>query len=88
MEVRRLAWAGLEISAGGQRVVIDLVEDFSRLHGSVPPDGQVPPPPEPDSIHLALLTHLHRDHADPSAIARAPSVQRAGTRLRLRPTQS
>lgn len=35
MEVRRLAWAGLEISAGGRRLVIDLVEDFSRLHGGV-----------------------------------------------------
>jgi L-ascorbate metabolism protein UlaG (beta-lactamase superfamily) len=71
MEVRRLAWAGLEISAGGQRLVIDLVEDFSRLHGGVTPDGQVPPPPEPGSVQVALLTHLHRDHADPTAIARA-----------------
>jgi hypothetical protein len=71
MEVRRLAWAGLEISAGSQRLVIDLVEDFSRLHGGVTPDGQVPPPPEPGSIHVALLPHLHRDHADPTAIARA-----------------
>jgi L-ascorbate metabolism protein UlaG (beta-lactamase superfamily) len=71
MEVRRLAWAGLEISAGGQRLVIDLVEDFSRLHGGMAPEGEVPPPPEPGSIRAALLTHLHRDHADPIAIARA-----------------
>jgi L-ascorbate metabolism protein UlaG (beta-lactamase superfamily) len=71
MEVRRLAWAGLEISAGGQRLVIDLVEDFSRLHGDMTLDGQVPEPPEPGSLHAALLTHLHRDHADPGAITRA-----------------
>jgi len=70
MEVRRLAWAGLEISAGGQRLVVDLVEDFSRLHGDATPNGQVPAPPEPRSIHAALLTHLHRDHADPEAIKR------------------
>jgi hypothetical protein len=36
MEVRRLAWAGLEVNAAGQTAVIDLVEDFSRLHGGNP----------------------------------------------------
>lgn len=71
MEVRRLAWAGLEIRAGDQTLVVDLVEDFSRLHGGLTPDGQVPPPPKPGSIHAALLTHLHRDHADPDALTRA-----------------
>jgi hypothetical protein len=33
MELRRLAWAGLEIHTGGKILVIDLVEDFARLHG-------------------------------------------------------
>jgi|SRR5215218_3308692 len=71
MEVRRLAWAGLEVSVGDWNLVVDLVEDFSRLHGGATPEGQVPPPPEPGSIHAGLLTHLHRDHADPDALARA-----------------
>lgn len=71
MEVRRLAWAGLEISAAGYDVVIDLVEDFSRLHGGRAPAGEVPQPPEPGSIHAGLLTHLHSDHADATALTRA-----------------
>jgi L-ascorbate metabolism protein UlaG (beta-lactamase superfamily) len=71
MEVRRLAWAGLEISAKGHRVVIDLVEDFSRLHGNETPPGEVPRSPEPGSIHAGLLTHLHSDHADADALKRA-----------------
>lgn len=71
MEVRRLAWAGLEISASGHNVVIDLVEDFSGLHGDENAGGEVPPSPEPGSIHVGLLTHLHRDHADADALKRA-----------------
>lgn len=71
MEVRRLAWAGLEISAAGRKVVIDLVEDFSRLHGNETPPGEVPRSPEPGSIHAGLLTHLHSYHADADALKRA-----------------
>jgi L-ascorbate metabolism protein UlaG (beta-lactamase superfamily) len=71
MEVRRLAWAGLEISAAGHSVVIDLVEDFSWLHGDENAGGEMPRSPEPDSIHAGLLTHLHSDHADANALKRA-----------------
>jgi len=71
MEARRLAWAGVEISAGGHSIVIDLVEDFSRLHGDRTLSGQVPRPPEPGAIRAGLLTHLHSDHADPDALKRA-----------------
>lgn len=71
MEVRRLAWAGLEISAAGCNVVIDLVEDFSRLHGANLPPGEVPESPRPGSVHAGLLTHLHSDHADAEALKRA-----------------
>jgi len=71
MEVRRLAWAGLEIRAGGQTAVIDFVEDFSWLHGDNVPEGEVPSSPADDSAAVSLLTHLHHDHADPPAISRA-----------------
>jgi L-ascorbate metabolism protein UlaG (beta-lactamase superfamily) len=71
MELRRLAWAGLEICCEEQRIVIDLVEDFSRLHGDTPPPEEVPPSPDPGSVHIALLTHLHSDHADIDALKRA-----------------
>lgn len=72
MEVRRLAWAGLEIRAEGKTAVIDFVEDFAHLHdGDEPlPDGEIPPPPLPGSVDVALLTHMHSDHADIAAVKR------------------
>lgn len=70
MEVRRLAWAGIEVSAGGRRIVIDLVEDFSRMHGG-DAGGEIPRPPTRGSIDAGLLTHLHSDHADAEAVKRA-----------------
>lgn len=71
MEVRRLGWAGLEVSAAGYSVVIDLVEDFSWLHGDGRAGGELPRSPQPGSIHAGLLTHLHSDHADADALKRA-----------------
>jgi L-ascorbate metabolism protein UlaG (beta-lactamase superfamily) len=74
MEIRRLAWAGVEISAGGQTVVIDLVEDFPSLHGADPPTGEVLPSPATGTVTAGLLTHLHSDHADIAALTRALSA--------------
>lgn len=71
MELRRLAWAGLEVRAGGKVLVIDLVEDFARLHGSDAPAGEIPPSPPPETVDVALLTHMHSDHADIAALSRA-----------------
>jgi L-ascorbate metabolism protein UlaG (beta-lactamase superfamily) len=71
MEVRRLAWAGIEIEAGGATAVVDLVEDFSWLHGDSPPAGEIPPSPVAGTVNVGLLTHLHSDHADAEALTRA-----------------
>lgn len=71
MEVRRLAWAGLEVQADGETAVIDFVEDFSSHHSDNPPTGEVPPSPLTGTVALGLLTHLHSDHADPPALTRA-----------------
>jgi L-ascorbate metabolism protein UlaG (beta-lactamase superfamily) len=71
MELRRLAWAGLEVRAGGQIAVIDFVEEFAHLRGAAAPEGEVPPSPEPETVDVGLLTHMHSDHADAAALARA-----------------
>jgi L-ascorbate metabolism protein UlaG (beta-lactamase superfamily) len=84
MEVRRLAWAGLEVKAAGQTAVVDLVEDFSRLHGDNPPAEEMPPSPTPATAVAGLLTHLHSDHADVDALGRAL----APTAVVLRPERS
>lgn len=73
MRVRRLAWAGLEVNAGGETAVIDFVEDFSGLHGNSPPPGETPPSPESGTVAAGLLTHLHSDHTDVGALSRALS---------------
>lgn len=84
MEVRRLAWAGLEVNAAGQTAVVDLVEDFSLLHGDNPPAEEMPPSPTPATAVAGLLTHLHSDHADVDALARVL----APTAVVLRPERS
>jgi L-ascorbate metabolism protein UlaG (beta-lactamase superfamily) len=71
MRLRRLGWAGIELDASGESLVVDLLIDpgfFSAFFGE-PRDELVEP--EPDRACAALLTHLHRDHADIAAIERA-----------------
>jgi len=80
VRLRRLGWAGLELEAHGQSVVIDHVLDpgiFSAFLGE-PRDELIAP--EPGRALAALLTHLHRDHADVTAIERA--VRSGGSILR------
>lgn len=69
MRLRRLGWAGIELESGGERVVVDMLVDPGLFAGFMgePRDELV----EPDAgVRAALLTHLHRDHADPAAIGR------------------
>ncbi|MFJ2511277.1 MBL fold metallo-hydrolase [Streptomyces griseoviridis] len=69
MRVRRLGWAGLEVEAGGERLVIDYVRDISPLFtGWKPGEGLLEPS---GKAAAALLTHLHRDHTDASALEEA-----------------
>lgn len=71
LSVRRLGNAGVEISSQGTSIVIDLFEDNSPLEPFVGPAQTILPPPERSGALAALVTHLHSDHADPAAIARA-----------------
>ncbi|HUQ58727.1 MBL fold metallo-hydrolase [Lentzea sp.] len=67
MRVRRLGWAGVEIEARGERLVIDYVQDLSPLFtGWQPGIGLTRPGGE---VSAALVTHLHRDHTDATALA-------------------
>jgi L-ascorbate metabolism protein UlaG (beta-lactamase superfamily) len=72
MIIRKLGWAGLELEAGGESIVIDLLEDMSSLEPFVgPAHTELPPPQRPGGALAALVTHLHADHADPAAIRAA-----------------
>jgi L-ascorbate metabolism protein UlaG (beta-lactamase superfamily) len=77
MKVRWLGWAGVEIEADGETVVIDPLADpgatFAPL-GKEAKRGKLPAVVEPTSRRSAvagLVTHLHRDHTDAAALAAA-----------------
>ncbi|HMJ33200.1 MAG TPA: MBL fold metallo-hydrolase [Baekduia sp.] len=72
MKITRLGWAGLELEASGATAVIDLLQDAApmELYMGVP-HTPLPGPSRPGAAVLALVTHLHQDHADPAAIAAA-----------------
>ncbi|WP_233159831.1 MBL fold metallo-hydrolase [Pseudonocardia sp. MH-G8] len=67
MRVRRLGWAGLEIEAGGELLVIDYVRDLSPLFTGWKSGVGLEVPSA--TVTAALVTHLHRDHTDASALA-------------------
>jgi len=75
MRIRWLGWAGVEIEAQGERVVIDPLRDAAAVFawlgeraGATPLPDVVPA--QPGAI-AGLLTHLHRDHADAGALGAA-----------------
>jgi L-ascorbate metabolism protein UlaG (beta-lactamase superfamily) len=77
MRVRWLGWAGVEIEAGGENLVIDPLGDpaatFAVL-GDRARQAQLPAvvPPEARGTALAgLVSHLHRDHTDAGALTEA-----------------
>ncbi len=72
MRIRRLGWAGLEVEASATTAVIDLLEDVSSMARFIgEPQESLLKPTKPSGVSVALVTHLHSDHADPGAISRA-----------------
>ena len=76
MRLTWLGWAGAELEAGGATVVVDPLQDagavFAPLVGEAA-DLTVPHvvPAGAGRAVAGLVTHLHRDHADASALAAA-----------------
>lgn len=77
MKIRWLGWAGVEIEAEGERVVVDPLEDAGAVFAWMGEAAATIPRPEvvaPEGGAVAgLVTHLHRDHTDASALAAALS---------------
>jgi L-ascorbate metabolism protein UlaG (beta-lactamase superfamily) len=77
MRVRWLGWAGVEIEADGETVVIDPLAEpgavFAPL-GDAAERGSVPVVVAPErrrSALAGLVSHLHRDHTDAGALTAA-----------------
>jgi L-ascorbate metabolism protein UlaG (beta-lactamase superfamily) len=75
MRIRWLGWAGVEIEAQGERVVVDPLQDPAAVFAwlgkrvlAIPLPEVVPA--QPGAI-AGLVTHLHRDHADAAALGTA-----------------
>jgi len=75
MRIRWLGWAGVEFETRGERVVVDPLRDAAAVFSWLGERSRAITLPEvvsaePGAI-AALLTHLHRDHADSAALASA-----------------
>jgi len=75
MRITWLGWAGVEIEAQGERVVVDPLKDTAAVFAWLGERGRaiaLPEvvPAEPGAV-AGVLTHLHRDHADAAALSDA-----------------
>jgi L-ascorbate metabolism protein UlaG (beta-lactamase superfamily) len=76
MNVRSLGWAGFEIEADGATVVIDPLAEPAATFAALGDAASGAALPEVVAARegmavAALLTHLHRDHADAGALSAA-----------------
>jgi L-ascorbate metabolism protein UlaG (beta-lactamase superfamily) len=67
MKALTLGWAGVELEHDGVRLAIDPFADLGPFAAFAGPDLELRAP-EP-GLAAVLLTHLHRDHADPVTLA-------------------
>lgn len=70
MQIRRLGWDGLEVTAHGDSLVIDYVHSSSAFLRDNWRGGTSVPPLRTPAV-AALVTHLHEDHTDVAAIEAA-----------------
>jgi L-ascorbate metabolism protein UlaG (beta-lactamase superfamily) len=70
VNVRHLGWAGLELTAQGESLIIDCVSDSSPFLSNHLSEG-TPVPPVHTPALAALVSHLHFDHTEVAAIEAA-----------------
>jgi L-ascorbate metabolism protein UlaG (beta-lactamase superfamily) len=70
MRIRRLGWAGIEVSAQDTSLVVDYGRRFWDQGNAVPRDGFADLS-RPGQACAALVTHLHADHTEVAAIQSA-----------------
>lgn len=75
MRLRRLSWAGIEVSEGNWRVLIDPLEDTLPFRKFAGPPRSALVPVTVDDRTCAAVTHIHRDHCDRRLLARLPAGQ-------------
>jgi L-ascorbate metabolism protein UlaG (beta-lactamase superfamily) len=78
LEIRRLSWAGVKITSGGEQLVLDAIEGRDGQVQARIGSPRLPLQPittDDQPVDVAVLTHLHKDHFDLDALKRrlAPS---------------
>jgi L-ascorbate metabolism protein UlaG (beta-lactamase superfamily) len=73
MKLRRLGWAGIELEARGEHLLVDHMLDPGIFAAFYSDERDQLVTPTPGGARAALVTHLHRDHTDVPAIERALS---------------
>ncbi|GAA4199787.1 MBL fold metallo-hydrolase [Pedobacter jeongneungensis] len=68
LRMRRLGWAGVEIECDGEILLIDYIQDTSPLVQLRSQQEPFPAMSRLGEAKVALITHLHADHADPMAV--------------------
>lgn len=75
MRIRWLGWAGVEVEAQGERVVVDPLQDAMAVFAPLGERAAGIPVPDVVSAQpgalAGLITHLHLDHADAAALTAA-----------------
>jgi L-ascorbate metabolism protein UlaG (beta-lactamase superfamily) len=76
MKVRWLGWAGVEIEVDGATLVIDPLRDPAETFAAMPEEilrrvqmPRIVAPAARGTAIAGLVSHLHRDHTDPGALA-------------------
>lgn len=69
LRLRRLGWAGVELAFGNETLLIDYIQDTKPLIQLRSEKEVFLTSSQPGKANVALVTHLHPDHADPEAIS-------------------
>lgn len=73
LNIRRLSWAGVAVSAGNENLVIDAIEGRDgAVQGRIgnPHRPLLPIASDERPVDVAVVTHLHLDHFDADALRR------------------
>lgn len=93
--MRRLSWAGVELTSGTTRLLVDPLEDPAPLRGFLGAPRAPLVPVAADEDTWVAVTHLHPDHCDRGLLRRAARVvchapvrrQLAADRVRVLPAR-
>jgi L-ascorbate metabolism protein UlaG (beta-lactamase superfamily) len=68
VRIKRLSWAGVEITVGDRRLLVDALQSVPLKNFLGQPHWPLYPIERTQGRTDALVTHIHRDHLDPETL--------------------